>query len=104
MQLLQGVRERLAPGERPVLSLGRGCPDCRHTGYRGRVGIFEVLVADDRLRTLISTGATARDLYNVAVRDGMLTIAEAGKLAALRGVTTIEELMQSVSEIWTGGH
>lgn len=106
MTLLDGVRRWLAAGEQPVLSLGRGCPHCRHTGYRGRVGVFEVLSATDELRGLISRGASAREVYNCAVAGGStprLTIADAGKLAALRGLTTIEELMLSVSEIWTGG-
>lgn len=102
MKLLDGVLRWLEPGQRPVLSMGRGCPHCRHTGYRGRLGVFEVLVASDEIRSLISRGAPAREIYNCAVNGGMLTIADAGKLAALRGATTIEELMLSVSEVWTG--
>ncbi|MEW6250777.1 MAG: GspE/PulE family protein [Planctomycetota bacterium] len=102
MRLMDEVLRRLGPEERPVLSLGRGCPHCRHTGYRGRIGVFEVLVGDDRLRTMISRGAAAREIYQAAVEAGMLSIQNAGKLAALRGLTTIEELMQNISEIWTG--
>lgn len=102
MRLLDGVRRHLDPAERPVLSLGRGCPHCRHTGYRGRLGVFEVLAASDEIREMIGRGAPARDIYNCAARHDMLTIAEAGKLAALRGLTTIEELLQNISEIWTG--
>ncbi len=100
--VLEDVRRWLLPGERPVLSMGRGCPHCRHTGYRGRTGIFEVLTATENLRTMISRGAPSRAVYEAAAADGMMTIVQAAKLAALRGVTTIEELMQSVSEIWTG--
>ena len=104
MRLMDDVLRRLSPGERPVLSMGRGCPHCRHTGYRGRIGVFEVLLANDEIRTMISRGAPARDIYNAALRSGMMSIQDAGKLAALRGLTTIEELLQNVSEIWTGGN
>src|SRR5262249_7174175 len=47
--LLRGVERWLGPGERPCLSQGRGCPHCRHTGYRGRCGIFEILSANDQI-------------------------------------------------------
>ena len=102
-QLLGDVQHLLQPGEQPTLSLGRGCPHCRHTGYRGRIGAFEVLVADEEIRGLIRRGAAAREVHAHAVRQQMVTIAEAGKLAVLRGQTTIEELVQNVSEIWAGG-
>lgn len=100
--LLEGVRHLLGAGERPVLSMGRGCPHCRHTGYRGRVGVFEIFTADDQVRAMISHGSAAREVYEQGVRSGMITISQAGKLAALRGLTTIEELLSNVSEIWTG--
>lgn len=86
----------------PALSMGRGCPHCRHTGYRGRIGLCEVLVADEKLRALCGTGAAARELYDYGVNQRMMTISEAGRLAALSGLTTIEETLQSISEIWTG--
>lgn len=101
--VLEDVKHLLGPHERPMLSLGRGCPHCRHTGYRGRVGVFEVLVANDELREMISRGEPSRAVYNCALgKHDLVTIAQAGKLAALRGLTTIEELVQNISEIWTG--
>ncbi|MCH8806743.1 MAG: type II/IV secretion system protein [Planctomycetes bacterium] len=100
--LLDDVRHLLGKNEHPVLSMGRGCPHCRHTGYRGRVGVFEVLVADDETRSMIGRGVPARQVYDYAVKRNMITVSQAGKLAALRGLTTVEELFQNVSEIWTG--
>lgn len=100
-ELLADVRPLMRTDEQATLSLGRGCPHCRHTGYRGRAGVFEVLVADAHIRQLISQGAPAQETYEHAVQGGMLTIAQAGKLAALRGLTTIEELVQNVSQVWT---
>jgi type II secretory ATPase GspE/PulE/Tfp pilus assembly ATPase PilB-like protein len=99
--VLADVRPLLRPDEYPALSLGRGCSHCRHTGYRGRLGIFEVMVADDQMREMINAGRPARDIYQHAVdARKMMTIAQAGKLAALRGWTTIEELVQNVTEVW----
>jgi len=100
--VLDDVQHLLGPHEHPLLSLGRGCPHCRHTGYRGRVGIFEVLTANDDIRHMIARGTPSRDVYNAAVENGMTTIGQAGKLAAVRGLTTIEELVQNISEVWTG--
>lgn len=101
--LFDDVKAFLGPHEQPVLNMGRGCPHCRHSGYRGRLGIFEVMTVTDKIREMIRSGEAARAIYTEARAAGMLPIADAGKLAALRGLTTIEELMQNVSEIWTGG-
>lgn len=103
MRLMESVLRCLKTDERPLLSMGRGCPHCRHTGYRGRIGVFEVLAGSDEIRSMISRGAAARDIYACAARHNMMTIADAGKLAVLRGLTTIEELMQNVSEICSDG-
>lgn len=102
VQMLADVQRYLEPQERPMLAIGRGCPHCRHTGYRGRLGLFEVLSASEEIRTMISQRAPARDIYAAAAAGNMMTIAEAGKVAALRGLTTVEELLQNISEIWTG--
>jgi general secretion pathway protein E len=102
--LFGDVSHLLAPHERPMLSLGRGCPHCRHTGYRGRLGVFEVLVAGERIREMIARGAPARQMHEAAREEGLVTIDQAGKLAALRGLTTVEELVQNVAEIWTRQH
>ena len=99
--LLDDVRHLLGPHEHPTLSMGRGCPHCRHTGYRGRVGVFEILVATEQIREMVTRQAPAREVYEAARSGRMVTIEQAGKLAALRGLTTVEELVQNISEIWT---
>ncbi|MGD8452446.1 MAG: GspE/PulE family protein [Phycisphaerae bacterium] len=99
--LLSEVRHLLESHEQPTLSMGRGCPHCRHTGYRGRLGVFEILVANEPIREMIGRGAPAREIYDTARQSKMVTIDQAAKLAALRGLTTIEELIQNVSELWT---
>ena len=99
--LLEEVHELLGPHERPTLSMGRGCPHCRHTGYRGRLGVFEVFTANNEVRDMIARGVPAREIHDTARKNRMISIGQAGKLAALRGQTTIEELVQNVSELWT---
>lgn len=73
---------------------GRGCPNCMNTGYRGRIGIFELFVIDDDIRDLIMAKATARDIKNRAVAKGMRTLREDGLLKAARGITTIDEVFR----------
>ena len=102
-RLLEEVRHLLEPQEKPTLSLGRGCPHCRHTGYRNRLGAFEILVANEQIREMISRGAPAREVHEAACRAKMVTIDQAAKLSALRGLTSVEELVQNVSELWIDG-
>jgi type II secretory ATPase GspE/PulE/Tfp pilus assembly ATPase PilB-like protein len=104
ISLLDDVRHLLDANERPTLSLGRGCPHCRHTGYRGRLGVFEILVGTEPIRERIARGAPAREVYEMARQDKMITIDQAAKLAALRGQTTVEEIVQNVSELWTSAN
>jgi type II secretory ATPase GspE/PulE/Tfp pilus assembly ATPase PilB-like protein len=100
--MFEAVRRWLRPDESTMLAMGRGCPHCRHTGFRGRFGVFEVLLATDEIRDQLLAGRPMRDIYQSALRNGMLSIADAGRLAAVRGQTTVEELLENVSEIWSG--
>lgn len=92
------VRTLLSPGETPALSMARGCGHCRHTGYRERVGVFEVMTVSDELRHGITEAMPAARIHEIARSEGMIPIADAARLAALRGMTTIEELLSNISE------
>ncbi len=70
---------------------GAGCPECRQSGYRGRIGLFEFLPMTDALRELAAKGASLVDLRRQAVSDGMVTLRAAGLAALLAGDTTVEE-------------
>ena len=71
-----------------------GCEHCGYTGYKGRTGIFEILIVDDELRDMILRGASSRELNEVAVvKKGMRTIREAGLKAVLNGVTSLEDIL-----------
>ena len=88
----------LNPEEHGGLSLyrGRGCDFCRMTGYRGRLGCFELMVMTDRLRGLVLSGASADQLRTAAQEGGMRLLREDGVQKVLEGVTTVEELLRVV--------
>ena len=73
-------------------SRGRGCDRCGHTGYRGRLGIFEWLPLSDALRQLVARRASAQLTRKMAIGEGMRTLRETGLRAAREGATTLAEL------------
>jgi type II secretion system protein E len=75
-----------------VFSHGRGCDECNMSGYRGRIGIFEVLKISDQIRELILQRATSDELHALAVHEGMMTMRQDGWLKICYGVTTFEEV------------
>jgi len=75
----------------------RGCHLCRHTGYRGRIALQEVLAVDRRLEGLIAQGAVEREIEAAARNAGMITLKEDGLDKAGQGLTTVEEVLRSVS-------
>ncbi|MBM4284248.1 MAG: type II secretion system protein GspE [Deltaproteobacteria bacterium] len=77
---------------------GRGCPDCAHTGYQGRTGIYELLLVDETLRRLILERADAVALRQAARRQGMVTLAEDGWAKVARGLTTVQEVLRVTQE------
>ncbi|MBI1953790.1 MAG: Flp pilus assembly complex ATPase component TadA [Candidatus Omnitrophica bacterium] len=68
-----------------------GCPDCRNTGYAGRLGIYEVMRVEDRLRDLISKGSPAEEIKKLAQGQGMKSLFESGLEKAAQGLTSLEE-------------
>ncbi|MGD9791113.1 MAG: GspE/PulE family protein [Phycisphaerales bacterium] len=75
---------------------GRGCALCLGTGYRGRIGLFELLVMDEHLRSMVTARATALDLRARAESTGMRSLSDAGRELVEQGVTTREELERVV--------
>jgi type II secretory ATPase GspE/PulE/Tfp pilus assembly ATPase PilB-like protein len=76
---------------------GQGCPDCRGTGFRGRIGVFELLVGDRPLKQAVHDGAGYSELLAVARAQGFKSMQEDGKRKVLAGLTTPEEVMKAVS-------
>ena len=73
---------------------GKGCSTCNNTGYKGRIGLYEVLEVTDEIRELILIGASALELRKKAIDDGMISLRESGLHKIRNGVTTIEEVVR----------
>ena len=73
---------------------GNGCPTCNETGYKGRIGLYEVMEITEEIRELILIGASAIELRKKAIDDGMITLRESGLQKIRAGVTTIEEVLR----------
>jgi type IV pilus assembly protein PilB len=76
-----------------------GCDQCNHTGYRGRVGLYEVMRLNDKLRRMISQRASEDAIREAALSSGMSSLGEDGLAKVKSGVTTAEELLRVVTEI-----
>jgi type II secretory ATPase GspE/PulE/Tfp pilus assembly ATPase PilB-like protein len=77
---------------------GRGCNDCNGTGFWGRVAIYEVLLASDKLKGLIMSRAPASEIQRTAVAQGMRTLKQDGWLKVIKGLTTPDEILEVVEE------
>ncbi|MBX7168241.1 MAG: Flp pilus assembly complex ATPase component TadA [Pirellulales bacterium] len=73
---------------------GRGCDACNNTGYKGRVGLFELMIMNDNLRDMIIRNVTTDELREAARRFGMVTLRDAGLDAAYGGMTTMDEVIR----------
>jgi type IV pilus assembly protein PilB len=71
---------------------GAGCDKCNKTGYKGRVGLYEVLEVTDELRELVLVGASALELRRKAIEEGMITLRQSGLRKVKAGMTTVEEV------------
>ena len=92
----------LSTSESKILKLWKahedGCDDCNHNGYRGRMGIYEALGNTPEIQKLIVSNATSEVVQNQAMKDGMITMQLDGLIKALRGQTSIEEILRATSE------
>jgi type IV pilus assembly protein PilB len=73
---------------------GRGCERCSTTGYKGRLALYEVMEVEDEIRELVLSGASAYDLRQKAIQNGMITLRESGLQKIRDGVTTIDEVVR----------
>jgi len=97
---VQGQRlvRKLCPSCRRVDDHGHwhpvGCPACGHTGYKGRTGVYELMVVDDKLRELVHNRASEADLTAAAQRAGYLTMRDDGARLVANGTTSLEEVLR----------
>jgi type IV pilus assembly protein PilB len=84
---------RLSPDQEVILRRGKGCPVCKGTGYKGRLGIYEILIVDTELKEMILKKATQKEIEDYArLKQGMKSLREDGISKVLAGITTVEEL------------
>ena len=82
---------------RVIPTVGRGCERCHDTGYRGRIGLFEVMEITGRLREMVVGRASARELRQQAREEGMLTLRQSGLQKIAAGVSTVEEVTRETA-------
>jgi type II secretory ATPase GspE/PulE/Tfp pilus assembly ATPase PilB-like protein len=100
---LQGLatvipEEILDKNKNGIFYYGKGCKNCNNTGYRGRLGIYEVLEVTDALREAIMKRLNANEIREIAQNEGMTPMLEDGFNKALKGITTIEEILRVIHE------
>jgi type IV pilus assembly protein PilB len=81
-----------------MLYRGKGCDKCGDSGYKGRIGIFEVLPVTDQVGKLILERSPSNEIEKTAIEQGMVTMKQDGYMKALEGVTTIEEVLRIAQE------
>jgi type IV pilus assembly protein PilB len=77
---------------------GEGCDTCGETGYKGRQGLYEVMAMSPEVRRMVLRGASAAELKDQAVEEGMLTLRMDGIVKVKRGITTLEEVVKETAE------
>ncbi|MFH1346917.1 MAG: GspE/PulE family protein [Spirochaetota bacterium] len=77
---------------------GGGCDKCDHSGYRGRIGIYEVLEMDDEIRAAVIKKVDAGEIKEIAIKNGMTTMIEDGFQKVVSGDTTVEEILRVIHE------
>jgi type IV pilus assembly protein PilB len=96
------IREKIITSNKGLDSLlfyhGKGCKQCNDTGYKGRMGIYEVLEITPQISELILKKATEKEIKETALEQKMITIIEDGFIKAKNGITTIEEIMRVTKE------
>ena len=89
----------IRPPDRPLQVFhAKGCAACNYTGYRGRVGIFELMMVDDDIRGLVSQNIDSKTIKQTATRKGMRTLRGDGALKVLQGITSVAEVLRATEE------
>ena len=86
------------PLDKTAVHKGRGCDDCNNSGYRGRIGIYEIIAVDDRIREAMLQRCSSGEIRKVAKEGGMKTMIEDGFRKVSEGLTTVEEVLRVIHE------
>jgi type IV pilus assembly protein PilB len=88
----------LNAGEKLEFYKGKGCPKCMNTGYKGRIGIYELLLPDEEIRNLITSKASRDEIGKKALAAGMIALKDDGINKIKSGITTVEEVLRVTEE------
>jgi len=99
MSKIQKLGFAVSGKDRIELKRGKGCKECRGTGYFGRLGVFEIFPMSDKLKKLVSDKATDAELRQVAIREGMTTLREDAWHKVRSGLTTLEEALRVTGDM-----
>jgi type IV pilus assembly protein PilB len=94
---LAGITPEMAAGA--TFKRGKGCGHCQKSGYRGRRGIFELMLMNSKIREQSFQGASTQDIRRTAIASGMATLYDDGIQKAMRGITTLEEVMRVAKKV-----
>ncbi|MDD4151982.1 MAG: type II secretion system protein GspE, partial [Candidatus Gracilibacteria bacterium] len=92
--MLNEIGLKQLKGENIKLYRGQGCEKCNNTGYSGRIGVYEIIHLNNRLKEIIREGGDSREIIKEAREQDMISMKEDGILKALKGYTTIEEVLR----------
>jgi len=93
-ELLMELQLPLNTARKYKFYYGKGCPRCNNSGYKGRIGIYEMLIMSDEIRDAIASEASGDDIRDIARQQGMTTLREAGLKLIFDGLTTIDEIVR----------
>ena len=97
------VKEKIIVDSKKSLSSllfyrGKGCKRCNNSGYKGRIGIYEVLENTESISNSILKNANSDEINKLAINEGMLSMVEDGFIKAKNGITTLEEILRVTKE------
>jgi len=96
--VINSIEDRsLIPSDRSKIWSAVGCEKCNNTGYKGRIGIFEAILIDEKIENAVEMNPSERDIWAAAKGQGLLTMKQDGVLKILKGITSIEELERVIS-------
>jgi type II secretory ATPase GspE/PulE/Tfp pilus assembly ATPase PilB-like protein len=99
-EILEGLFFDIPDDAKVAFSQGVGCQSCRETGFSGRIAFHELLLVDDKMRSMISTGAGQHQLLEYATKLGYRSLRYDGLKKVLLGLTTIEEIQKHTVLEW----
>jgi type IV pilus assembly protein PilB len=93
-ELLMELQLPLSTARKYKFYYGKGCARCNNSGYKGRIGIYELMMISDEIRDGVAAESSADDLRNIARQQGMTTLRESGLKLIFDGLTTIDEVVR----------